>query len=67
MGKKVFIDDEEESCRGCGLCVAACPDVFSLNEETEKAVVLKPEGGDKDNIEEAIESCPVECIDWEED
>jgi ferredoxin len=67
MGKKIVIDDDEESCRGCGLCVAACPDIFGLNEEKEKAVVLKPDGGDEDCIEEAIESCPVECIDWEED
>ena len=66
MGKTVFIDDDEVPCRGCGLCVAACPNIFGLNEETEKAVVLKPEGGAEDCIEEAIESCPVECIYWEE-
>jgi ferredoxin len=67
MGKKVFIDEDEEPCRGCGLCVAACPDIFGLDKETEKDVVLNPEGGDECCIEEAIDSCPVECIDWEED
>ena len=65
MGKKVVIDDDE--CVGCESCVELCPEIFGLNEDTEKAVVLKPEGGDEDCIEEAIESCPVECIDWEED
>ena len=65
MGKKVYIDDDEVPCRGCGLCVATCPNIFGLNEETEKAVVLNPEGGGEDCIEEAIESCPVECIYWE--
>jgi ferredoxin len=65
MGKRVVIDDDE--CVGCESCVELCPDIFGLNEDTEKAEVLKPEGGDEDCIEEAIESCPVECIDWEED
>ena len=65
MGKKVVIDDDE--CVGCQSCVELCPDVFGFNEETEKAEVLQAEGGDEDCIDEAIESCPVECIDWEED
>ena len=65
MGKRVVIDDDE--CVGCQSCVELCPDVFGFNEDTEKAEVLQAEGGDEDCIEEAIDSCPVECIDWEED
>jgi ferredoxin len=26
-----------------------------------------PEGGPEDCIEEAMDTCPVECIQWEED
>jgi ferredoxin len=37
-----------------------------MNEEEEKAQVILPEGGDEECIEEAISSCPVECISWEE-
>ena len=64
MGRRVFIDEEE--CIGCGSCEEICPEVFVLNEDTEKAEVINPEGGPEDLIEEAIEACPVECIQWEE-
>ena len=62
---RVFIDEEE--CIACGTCVELCPDLFQMNEEIEKAVVILPEGGPKECIEEAIESCPVSCIHWEEE
>lgn len=64
MGKTVYIDEDE--CIGCGSCEEICPEVFKLDEETEKAHVIKPEGGPEDLIEEAITTCPVECIHWEE-
>ncbi|MDJ0802392.1 MAG: ferredoxin [Desulfobacterales bacterium] len=65
MAKRVVIDTEE--CTGCETCVEMCPDVFEFVEADEVAVVIKEEGGDEDCIEEAIETCPVECIHWEED
>lgn len=64
MGRKVLIDEEE--CIGCGSCEEICPEVFVLNEDTEKAEVINPEGGPEDLIEEAIDACPVECIQWED-
>ena len=64
MAKRVYIDEEE--CIGCGTCEDLCEEVFKLNEETDKAEVIKPEGGPEDLIQEAIDSCPVECIHWEE-
>jgi ferredoxin len=64
MAKRVYIDEEE--CIGCGTCEEICDEVFRLNEETDKAEVIKPEGGPEDLIQEAIDSCPVECIHWEE-
>lgn len=62
MSKKVYIDEDE--CIGCGLCEEICPEVFKLNEETDIAEIIKPEGGPEALIDEAIESCPVECIGW---
>jgi len=64
MAKRVYIDEEE--CIGCGTCEEICEEVFKLNEETDTAEVIKPEGGPEDLIQEAIDSCPVECIYWEE-
>jgi len=46
--------------------VELCSDVFAFNEAEEKAEVILPEGGPEDCIEEAMETCPVECIHWEE-
>jgi ferredoxin len=47
--------------------VELCAEVFAFNEAEEKAEVIMPEGGPEDCIEEAIETCPTECISWEGD
>lgn len=64
MTKKVHIDEDE--CIGCGTCEEICPEVFKLDSDSGKAKVIKPEGGPEDLIGEAIESCPVSCIKWED-
>ncbi len=63
MSKTVIIDRDE--CIGCESCVEICPEVFGFDEQDEKAFVIIPAGGDEECIEEAISSCPVECISWE--
>lgn len=63
MAKKVVIETDE--CIGCGSCAELCPDVFELDAELEKAKVILPERGSEECIEEAISTCPVECIHWE--
>ena len=53
-----------EACIGCGVCMQVCPSVFGLDEDSGKAVLLieSPASGDSDLIKEAIDSCPVGCI-----
>ena len=63
MAKKVVIDEDE--CVGCEACVELCPEVFEFDDDTEKAIVIMAEGGDEESIQEAIDSCPSECITWE--
>jgi ferredoxin len=63
MAKQVVIDEDE--CVGCESCVDLCPDVFGFDQDTEKANVIKPKGGDDTCIQEAIDTCPTECISWE--
>lgn len=63
MGKTVVIDMDE--CIGCESCVELCPEVFEFDPSEEKAHVILPEGGDEECIEEAMASCPVECIHWD--
>jgi ferredoxin len=64
MAKRVVI--EEEECEGCETCVELCPDVFEFDDDIQKAKVINPES-DEDCVQDAIDSCPVECIRWEED
>ena len=61
---KVIINEEE--CIGCGSCVELCPEVFLMNEEKEKAEVSLLEDWPRECIDEAMETCPVSCIHWEE-
>ncbi|MDX9841518.1 MAG: ferredoxin, partial [Desulfobulbus sp.] len=47
---------------GCGTCVELCPEIFAFNDDTNKAYVILPEGGDEGCIDDAAASCPVSCI-----
>ncbi|MBN2398442.1 MAG: ferredoxin [Deltaproteobacteria bacterium] len=64
MARRIYADDEE--CISCGICEEICEDVFRLNEDTSRVEVIEYEEGPEDLIEEAMESCPVECIYWDE-
>jgi ferredoxin len=64
MARRVVV--EQDACIGCGTCEGICPEVFQLNEEEGKSQVINPEGGPEDLIQEAIDSCPMEAIHWEE-
>lgn len=60
MAEKVYIDQDE--CIGCETCVELCPAVFRFNDETAKAEVIDGADGDAECVDEAIASCPVNCI-----
>lgn len=60
---QVVIDQEE--CLGCEACVEVCPDVFRFEEDEEKAYVIEGAEGGGDCVDEAIASCPAECITFE--
>jgi len=52
-----------DACIGCGTCVAVCPGVFQIKEDG-KSDVVDPKGGTEEEIQQAIDSCPVQCITW---
>ena len=60
MAEITAIDQDE--CIGCETCVELCPDIFAFDEDKGKAHVIKEEGGDNACIDEAMGSCPAECI-----
>jgi len=64
MARRVVVD--QDACIGCGTCEGICPEVFRLDEEEGKSQVINPEGGPEDLIQEAIDSCPMEAIHWQE-
>jgi ferredoxin len=57
----VFVD--EFSCIGCKNCANVAPDVFAIEEEFGRARVYK-QRGKCDLVDQAVESCPVDCIHW---
>ncbi|WOL14667.1 hypothetical protein Cni_G23448 [Canna indica] len=56
-----FVD--EFCCIGCKNCANVAPDVFQIEEEYGRARVCS-QSGNPDLVQEAIDSCPVDCIHW---
>lgn len=65
MAKRIVIDEDE--CIGCEACVEICPNVFSFDEDEEKAHVKDDANPDEDCVDEAIASCPAACIEVEDE
>jgi ferredoxin len=62
MAKVPIVD--VDLCTGCELCVETCPDVFEMEDDI--AVVSNADGASEEEIQEAIDNCPVEAITWQE-
>jgi len=62
MSKVPVVDQPE--CISCGLCAEICPEVFRMNDQ-DVSEVYNPSGAPEEKIQEAIDSCPVQCIRWE--
>ena len=56
---------DQEECTGCELCTESAANTFRMNDEGVSEV-FDPQGDPEDVIQEAIDSCPVECIRWSE-
>lgn len=52
---------DQSLCSGCGICVDACPQVFSFNADG-KAEVIK-QTCENCTLEEIADQCPVEAIE----
>lgn len=62
--KKLVVD--QETCIGCITCSAVCPKVFKMTEDN-KAEVIDQAADTAENIQNAIDSCPVVAISWKEE
>lgn len=60
--KGVYVD--EMTCIGCLHCAQTARNTFFIEPEYGRARVSRQDGDLEDTIQEAIETCPVNCIIW---
>jgi ferredoxin len=58
----IFVD--ETVCIGCGHCAYTASSTFFLEQEYGRARVIAQDGDEEDLVQEAIDTCPVDCIAW---
>ena len=63
MAKTPWVD--KEACISCGLCVSTCPGVFRFDANS-KSECYNPTGATEQEIQQAIDGCPVQCISWQD-
>ena len=63
MARKFSIDQDE--CIGCESCVELAPGAFEMGDD-EKAYVKDVAGASEGEIQEAIDTCPTQCISWDD-
>lgn len=61
---RVIVD--KDTCIGCGLCCTTCEEVFRLDENGKSEVYGEVNEQNKDDVEAAVEGCPVSAISWED-
>jgi ferredoxin len=60
--KGVYVD--ETTCIGCKHCAHSAPNTFYIESEHGRSRVFNQDGDSEDLIQEAIDTCPVDCIHW---
>jgi ferredoxin len=63
MAKRPYVEPNDYI--SCGLGAEIGSRVFRLNDQ-DLSEVYNPTGASEEKIQEAIDSCPVQCIRWEE-
>ncbi|MEM1309574.1 MAG: ferredoxin [Cyanobacteria bacterium P01_D01_bin.71] len=58
----VYVD--ELTCIGCGYCSLVARNTFYMEPDYGRARVARQDGDSEDVIQEAIDTCPVDCIHW---
>lgn len=60
--KGVYVD--EVTCIGCKNCVHVAPNTFYLEDNYGRSRVYNQDGDTEDIVQEAMDTCPVNCIHW---
>ena len=60
--RAVWVD--ERKCIGCTYCSSVATNTFAMEPEQGRARAFRQDGDSDELIQEAIDTCPVDCIDW---
>ena len=60
--KAVWVD--ERKCIGCTYCGSVATNTFTMEPDQGRARVFRQDGDSLELIQEAIDTCPVDCIEW---
>ena len=60
--KAVWVD--ESVCIGCKYCANVASNTFVIDQEFGRSRAVKQDGDSLEIIQEAIDTCPVDCIHW---
>lgn len=60
--KGVYVD--EITCIGCLHCAHVARNTFYIEPDYGRSRVIRQDGDSEDIIQEAIDTCPVNCIHW---
>ena len=58
----VWVD--EAVCIGCRYCAHVASNTFVVEAEWGRSRVIRQDGDSTERIQEAIDTCPVDCIHW---
>lgn len=60
--KGVYVD--EITCIGCKHCAHVARNTFYIEPDYGRSRVFRQDGDPQELIQEAIDTCPVDCIHW---
>ncbi|MBF2009633.1 MAG: ferredoxin [Chlorogloeopsis fritschii C42_A2020_084] len=60
--KGVYVD--EITCIGCKHCAFVARNTFYIEPDYGRSRVLRQDADPEDIVQEAIDTCPVDCIHW---
>jgi ferredoxin len=58
----VYVD--ERTCIGCTHCAHVARNTFYIEPDHGRARAIRQDGDPDDLVQEAIDTCPVDCIHW---
>ena len=60
--KGVYVD--EVTCIGCKHCAHVARNTFYIEPDYGRSRVVRQDGDSEEIVQEAIDTCPVDCIHW---